>query len=68
MVGVSWLPHQPSQDFHDMSSPTFVRALAIVIPSHMLNTVKFALPKSLIIWHACQELLNTIPVFEASET
>ena len=39
----------------------------IVIPSHILESVSFPLPKSLIIRHASHELLDTIPVIEAWE-
>jgi hypothetical protein len=39
MLGVHWLPHQPSQTFDDVSSPVFDRPLVIVIPSHILEGV-----------------------------
>ena len=65
MLSVGWLPHQPSHAFDDVSTPAFDRALVIVIPSHILQSVYFPLSESLIIWHASYELLDTIPVFEA---
>jgi hypothetical protein len=68
MLGVGWLPHQPSHAFDDVSTPLLDRPLVIVIPSHILEGVKFPLPESLIIWHASHELLDPIPVFEAWET
>ena len=39
----------------------------IVIPSHILESVQFPLPESLIIWHARQELLDALPIFERWE-
>jgi hypothetical protein len=39
MFHVGWLPHQPSHTFDDVSTPVFDRALAIVIPSHILESV-----------------------------
>jgi len=39
MIGVGWLPHQPSHAFSDVSSPVFDMALAIVIPSDILESV-----------------------------
>jgi hypothetical protein len=39
MLGVRWLPHQPSHAFDDISTPGFDRALVIVIPSHILESV-----------------------------
>jgi hypothetical protein len=68
MPGVGWLPHQPSDAFDDVSTPVFDRALVIVIPSHILESMLFPRSKSQIIWHASHELLDTIPVFEAWET
>jgi hypothetical protein len=65
MLGVGWLPHQPSHAFDDVTTPVFDRALVIVITSHILDSVWFPLPASLIIWHATHELLDTIPIFEA---
>jgi hypothetical protein len=62
MLGVSWLPHQPSHAFDDVSTPVFDRPLVIVIPSHFLESVLFPLPRRLIIWHASHELLVTIPI------
>jgi hypothetical protein len=65
MLGVGWLPHQPSHAFDDVSTAVFDRALVIVIPSHILKSVLFPLPETLIIWHASHELLDAIPVCEA---
>jgi hypothetical protein len=39
MLGVGWLPHQPSHAFDDVSTPVFDRALVIVIPFHILKSV-----------------------------
>jgi hypothetical protein len=39
MLGVVWLPHQPSHAFEDVSTPLFDRPLVIVIPSHILESV-----------------------------
>jgi hypothetical protein len=39
MLGVSWLPHQPSHAFDDVSTPVFDRALVIVIPFHILKSL-----------------------------
>jgi len=39
MLGVGWPPHQPSHAFDDVSTPVFDRALVIVIPSHILESV-----------------------------
>jgi len=36
MLGVRWLPHQPSHAFDDVSTPVFDSALVIVIPFHIL--------------------------------
>ena len=68
IVGVRWLPHQPSQAFHDLLTPLFDRPLVIVISSHILRSVLFPLPKSLIIRQANHQLLDSIPIFESSET
>ena len=68
MLGVGWLPHQPSHAFDDVSTPIFDRALVIVIASHIDESVQFPHPDSLIIWHAIHEHLDAIPVFEAWET
>jgi len=38
MLGVCWLPHQPSHAFDDISIPVFDRALVIVIPFHILES------------------------------
>jgi len=39
MFGVRWLPHQPSHTFDNILTPVFDRALVIVIPSHILESV-----------------------------
>ena len=39
MLGVGWLPHQPSHAFDDVWTPEFDKALVIVIPSHILENV-----------------------------
>jgi hypothetical protein len=39
MPGVGWLPHQPSHAFDDVSPPGFDKALVIVIPSHIVESV-----------------------------
>jgi len=39
MLGIGWMPHQPSHAFDDVSTPVFDRALVIVIPSHILEIV-----------------------------
>jgi hypothetical protein len=39
MLGIRWLPHQPSHAFGDVSTPVFDRALVIVIPFHILDGV-----------------------------
>jgi hypothetical protein len=67
MLGEGWLPHQPSYAFVDVSTPVFDRVLVIVIPCHILKSMVFPHRESLIIWHACDELLEVIPIFEASE-
>jgi hypothetical protein len=68
MLGVRLVPHQPSDAFDDVSTPVFDRALVIVIPSHILESVSFPLPECQIISHATREILDDIPVLEASET
>jgi len=68
MLGVGWLPYQPSHGFDDVWTPLFDRVLVIVIPSHILASLWFPLSESLIIWHASNELLDAITVFEAWET
>ena len=68
MLGVSWLPHQLSHAFEDVSTPVFDKAFVIVIASHILDRLYMPLPESLIIWHASHKRLDTIPVFEAWET
>jgi len=39
MLSVGCLLHQPSHAFDDVSTPVFDRALVIVIPSHILESV-----------------------------
>ena len=39
MLSERWLPHQPSHAFDDVSSPVFDRALVIVIPFYMVESV-----------------------------
>jgi hypothetical protein len=68
MLRVGWLTHQPSHAFDNISTSVFDRALVILIPSHILETVLFPLPDSLIICHGSHELLDAIPIFEAWET
>jgi hypothetical protein len=67
ILRVCWLPHQPSHAFDDVSTPVFDRALVIVIPSHILESVLFSLPESQIIWHVSHKLLDAILIFEAWE-
>jgi hypothetical protein len=39
MLGVRWLPHQPSHAFDEVSTPGFDKASVIVIPFHILESV-----------------------------
>jgi hypothetical protein len=39
MLRVGWLPHQSPHAFDDVLTPVFDRALVIVIPSHILESV-----------------------------
>jgi len=39
MLSLGWLPHQPSHALDDVSTAVFDRALVIVIPSHILESV-----------------------------
>jgi len=39
MLGIGWLPHQPSHPFNDVSTSVFDQALLIVIPSSTLESV-----------------------------
>jgi len=39
MLGVRWLPQQPSHAFDDVLTPVFDRTLVIVIPFHILESV-----------------------------
>jgi hypothetical protein len=67
MLGVGWVPHQPSHALDNVSTPVFDRPLVIVVPSHILEGVEFPFPERLIISHASHELLDSIHVFEAWE-
>jgi hypothetical protein len=68
MLGIGFLPCQLSHAFDDVSTPVFDKALVIVVPSQILESVFFPFPKSLIIWHARHDRLDAIPIFEACET
>ena len=39
MLGIGWLPHQPSHAFDDVATPVFNRPLVIIIQSHILEGV-----------------------------
>jgi len=39
MLGIRWLPHQPSHAFDNVWTPVFDRASVIAIPSHILKGV-----------------------------
>jgi len=39
MLGVRWLPHQPSHAFDHVSTPVFDKVLVIVILSHIVESV-----------------------------
>ena len=39
ILGVGWLPHEPSDTFDSVLTPVFDRVLVIVIPSHVLESV-----------------------------
>jgi hypothetical protein len=39
ILGIGWLPHQPSHGFPDVSTPAFDQTLLIVTPSHILESV-----------------------------
>jgi len=39
MLGIGWLLHQPSHGFDEVSTPVFDKALVIVIPSPILESV-----------------------------
>jgi hypothetical protein len=39
MLGVDWLPNQPSHALNDVSTPVFDGPLVIVIASHILEGV-----------------------------
>jgi len=66
MLGVGWLLQQPSHASDDVLTPIFDRPLVIVIPSHILESVYYPLPTSLIIWHASHKVLDAIPMLKAS--
>jgi len=68
MLSVGCLAYQPPHALDDVSTPVFDRALVIVIPSHIVESVQFPLLESPVIWHASHELLDPNPVFEAWET
>jgi hypothetical protein len=68
MLGVGWLRHPLSHAADDVSTRVLDRPVVIVIPSHILESVLFPIPLSLILRHASQEHLDAIPVFKASET
>jgi hypothetical protein len=38
LLGIGWLPYQPSHSFDNISTPLFDRVLVIVIPSHILES------------------------------
>ena len=67
MLRVGWLPYQPSGALEDVSTLVFDRALVIVTPSHIIESVSLPLPKSLIIWHGSHGLLDTITILAAWE-
>ena len=68
MLCIGGLPHQPSDAFDDVSTPECDRALVCVIPSHILESVKFLLPMSLILRYGSHVLVDDIPVYECLET
>jgi hypothetical protein len=68
MLGVGCRPYQPSLPFDDVLTPVFDMVYVIVIPCHILESVLFPLPKSLIIRHVIRELLDAITVFEPWDT
>jgi hypothetical protein len=39
MLGLGWLPHEPSHDFDNVSTPVFDRRLVIVISTHIIDGV-----------------------------
>jgi hypothetical protein len=67
ILGVGWLRNQPSHAFDDVSTAELDRALVIVIRSHILESWKFPLHNTLIIWPANHELLYTVTSFDAWE-
>jgi len=67
MLFVGWLPHQPSHAFDDISTPVYDRAMVIVNPSHMFESVLFPLHENLIIWHTRHKLLDVIPRLDVWE-
>lgn len=68
MLDVGCLPHQPSHACNDVSTAELDRALVTVIPSYIVESVKFLLSESHTNWHASHEVLDAIPIFEAWET
>jgi hypothetical protein len=68
MLTIRWLPLELSHACDDVSTAVFDRTLVIANPFHILESVQFQLPVSLIIWHASHELLDAIPIFQASAT
>jgi hypothetical protein len=62
-----WLPDRPSHAVDDVSTPVFDMCLVIVFPSHILESVLFPLPNSLIICHGSHELPHANPISEAGE-
>jgi hypothetical protein len=46
MLGVGWLLHQASHAFDDVSTPVLNRALVIVIPSHILESMYSHSPRA----------------------
>jgi hypothetical protein len=65
LLGIGWLPLQPSCMVDNVFTAIFDWAVVILVPSHMLKSLLFPLPKSLIICHGSHKPLDTIPIFEA---
>jgi len=61
------MTHQPSHAFDDVWTLIFDRMLVIIIPSHIIESVYFPLPESLINWHASHYLLDANPILETWE-
>jgi hypothetical protein len=68
MIGVGWLPHQPSRAGDDVSTSVDNRLLVIIIPSQILGSEYFTLPFRMMLGHARHELFDSISVFEPWET